>query len=830
MKPARLLPSLGGIRLHMTVLLMAAVLVAGVGYEALLVTLTRHTEEQELESRARSLARLLAERSSTPVVVNDVGELDQQVVRATAEPDIVGAAIYPVRGGALAERARNAGLWTVLGPFRGRAEPHDVLIVRRRAAGGDVFDAVVPIFRAAGPAGALDEATQVFGFADAAPTGAGSHVGWVRLVVSTQRARLAAQNAARLGLLLLLASAVLGLFAVSIYVGFIVRPLREARDLARDIASGQLDRRLPVRGADELGDLAGSMNTMAGALKEARRVAESEAGALRTASAAMLSIAQGARAAHDPRSVFQMVAREVRSVTRCRAVALAIPPAERDLPTFEHFEPGLPWGGLSQGLPFPPALLERVRAAGDCTLRLAADAEYPLFAGLARDGFRAALAVALHLPGAPPAVLLAASEDPHGFAPAERDVVIALTSHLSSALHAARLQDQLQQTLEELQRTHDCLVQSEMLRVAGEMASGVAHDFNNVLGAILGRTQLLARRLETGALSTEDLASSLAVIEQAAQDGRETGRRLRQFGQSSPRAAEPVDMHGVLTDAVEFTRTRWENEAQAAGVTVQVHLDADPGLWVAGRASELREVFTNLVLNSIDALPQGGTIRLAAHARGDHIHASVADDGIGMDDETSRRLFEPFFTTKGENGTGLGLSVVYGIVQRHGGTIEVVSRPGRGTRMELSFPRTVAPETRPEAETNLQGLPVLDVMIVDDEAPVRDVLRDIAETFGQRVTACPSGEEALRAFRPGAFQLVMTDLGMPGMTGWDLARRLRDLDLDVTIVFVTGWGENVDTGAAGHAGVDLVLAKPFNLEDVARTIRLAARPRERQAA
>jgi CheY-like chemotaxis protein len=358
----------------------------------------------------------------------------------------------------------------------------------------------------------------------------------------------------------------------------------------------------------------------------------------------------------------------------------------------------------------------------------------------------------------------------------------------------------------------------------------VAHDFNNVLGAILGRTQLLSHRLEIGALSTEDLVTSLAVIEQAAQDGRETGRRLRQFGQSSPKVAEPVDLRSVLKDAVEFTRPRWENEAQAAGLAIHVSLEAQPGLWVAGRASELREVFTNLLLNSIDALPHGGSILLGARLEGDLVHVRVTDDGVGMDGETSRRLFEPFFTTKGDRGTGLGLSVVYGIVQRHGGTIEVVTRPGQGTSMELTFPRTVARDAAPETEVTLDGLPALDVMVVDDEAPVREVLRDIAETFGQHVTSCASGDEALRAFRPGAFQLVLTDLGMPGMTGWDLSRRLREMDLDVTIVFVTGWGENVDGGAATQAGADLVLAKPFNIEDVARAIRLAARPRERMAA
>jgi signal transduction histidine kinase/CheY-like chemotaxis protein len=441
---------------------------------------------------------------------------------------------------------------------------------------------------------------------------------------------------------------------------------------------------------------------------------------------------------------------------------------------------------------------------------------------MAGSGFRAMLAVPLQLPGAPLAILLVASEDAAAFPEPERDVVIALASHLSSALHAGRLQERLEEAFEELQRTHDYLVQSEMLRVAGEMASGVAHDFNNVLGAILGRTQLLMRRMQGGELSSEELITSLAVIEQAAQDGRETGRRLRQFGHAAHDAAtEPVDLHAMLQDAVEFTRPRWQNEALGDGVNIEMRLESHTGAWVAGRASELREVFTNLILNAVDAMPQGGCISVGARAEGERVIATVADDGMGMDEETTRRLFEPFFTTKGDGGTGLGLSVVYGIVQRHAGTIEVVSQPGEGTRMELSFPRVAAPTSLAADVAAPEALPSLDVMVVDDEEPVREVLRDIAVACGQRAVAFGSGEEALRGLRPGAFQLVLTDLGMPGMTGWDLARRVRAVDPEVTIVFVTGWGEDVDRRAADNAGADLVLAKPFNIEDVIGAIRLA---------
>ena len=814
-----------GLGRRLTILLMAGLVFAGVGFEVLLTTLTWNREYRELESRAGSLARLVAERSATAVVVNDRVELGRQVQRALIEPDMQAAAIYPPNGPALARLTHDSTLWNELGPPEGGTARGAAVVVHRRVNGDDVLDAIVPITRGQESRGTMGEALQLFGFSSVPHAAAPGRLGWVRLVISTQRARQAVQTAAQMGLLLLLLTAVLGYVAVSIFVGVVIRPLREAGDLAREIASGQLERRLPVRGSDELGDLASSMNTMAAALQEARREAEAEANALRTASTAMLSIAHGARAAHDPRSIFKVVAHEVRRVTRARAVALAAPSLNQPVPAFIHFEPPAPWAGLEGDAPVPAHLLARLHDSADSAVRFVPDpdADCPVCRGMNEQGLRTGLVVPLQLPGSPPALLLAVSDDPEAFPAAEMDVVMALASHLSSALHAGHLKGRLEAAFEELQRTHDYLVQSEMLRVAGEMAAGVAHDFNTVLGAILGRTQLLKLKLEAGSLSTAELESALAVIERAAQDGRETGRRLRQFGQASQvTATESLDLNVMLNDAIEFTRPRWENEAHAAGITIEMHFDSRPGAWVAGRANELREVFTNLLLNAVDALPRGGAIHTAVRIEGQQVIATVADDGIGMDEEAARRLFEPFFTTKGEGGTGLGMSVVYGIVQRHGGKIQVATQPGAGTRLELVFPRAAAPQVTVTEDVVREALPSLDVLIVDDEEPVREVLRDIALALGQRATACASGTEALRVLQPGAFQLLITDLGMPGMTGWELARQVRALDPAVAIVFVTGWGEDLDQRAASDAGAGLVLAKPFSVEDVARAIRLAA--------
>ncbi len=822
-----------GLQLRMTILLMAGVLFGGVCFEVLLTTVTWNREYRELESRVGSLARLMAERSVTSVVMDDHAELEREVQRAFIEPDLQAAAIYPARGPALAGRALDPALWTELGTPGSRAKPGTVIVLRRRVNGGEVLDAIAPITRGQEPRGPMDGAARTFSLSGTPRAPATPELGWVRTVVSTEQVRHDVRAAAHAGLLLFLLTAIIGFGVVSLHVRAIVRPLREAGDLAREIASGQLDRRLPVRGNDELGDLANSLNTMAAALKEARRETEAEAGSLRTASAAMLSIARAARAADGPWSIFEIVAREVKHVTRARAVALAVSPPNQSIPEFSHFEPSAPWTGLHEGMPVPEHLFARRQGLAEAAVRFAPDPDSccPVCRGMVAEGLRTGLTVPLQLPGSPPALLLAVSDDPEAFPAREMDIVIALTSHLSSALHAGHLKTRLEAAFDELQRTHDYLMRSEMLRVAGEMAAGVAHDFNNVLGAIIGRTQLLRLKIESGSLSSTELMSALAVIERAAQDGRETVRRLRQFGHAShATAAESADLHVMLQDAIEFTRPRWEDEANAAGIVIEMHLDSQPCAWVSGHANELREIFTNLILNAVDALPRGGAIRAAVRNDGRQVVATVADDGVGMDEETRRRLFEPFFTTKGEGGTGLGLSVVYGIAQRHGGQIEVRTRPGAGTSIELRFPLAAEPRAPGPAEALPGRLRALDVMIVDDEEPVREVLRDIAIALGQRVTACASGAEALRALRPGAFHLLITDLGMPGMTGWELARQVRALDPAVTIAFVTGWGEDVDRRAAGEAGAELVIAKPFSIEDVARAIRLAADRLEMQKA
>ena len=218
--------------------------------------------------------------------------------------------------------------------------------------------------------------------------------------------------------------------------------------------------------------------------------------------------------------------------------------------------------------------------------------------------------------------------------------------------------------------------QSERLTALGQMAGGIAHDFNNLLQAILGYAQLMAR--SPG--NADVVRRGLDVIEKAANGGAETVRRIQKFARLRP--DEPfvtMDLNQVVRDSLAITRPRWEEKKVKGGVPLQLELELGPVPVVMGRPAELNEVITNLVLNAIDAMPKGGTLRIRTRL-GDHRHAviTVADTGMGMSEEVRKKVFDPFFTTKGEEGTGLGLSVSHSIVERHGGDLKVDSRTGRG--------------------------------------------------------------------------------------------------------------------------------------------------------
>ena len=389
----------------------------------------------------------------------------------------------------------------------------------------------------------------------------------------------------------------------------------------------------------------------------------------------------------------------------------------------------------------------------------------------------------------------------------------------SAAISNARLYEEIRRAYHELREAQSQLVQSAKLNALGEMAGGVAHDFNNILAAILGRTQLLLQDA-----SDADVHSQLEVIERAALDGAQAVRRVQEFTRlRQDEHFEPLDVQEVLQGVLELTRSAWEAESKRRGIALTAVLDLHAAQFVVGNASELREVFTNLVLNALDAMPWGGTLTISSADVDDEVRIRVTDTGVGIDAETCGHVFDPFFTTKPVKGTGLGLSVAYGIITRHHGRIEVESEPGRGSVFSVWLPATPARQAEP-GMTSDAPLLRLRVLAVDDEEPVVQVLGDLLAALGQEVEIALGGAEGLEHYSPERFDVVFTDLGMPGVNGWDVVRGVKSRSPDTPVVVVTGWGAQIEGGVLHARGADYVIPKPFSLEDVRGVLRqLSAR-------
>jgi CheY-like chemotaxis protein len=310
-------------------------------------------------------------------------------------------------------------------------------------------------------------------------------------------------------------------------------------------------------------------------------------------------------------------------------------------------------------------------------------------------------------------------------------------------------------------------------------------------------------------------------------DGAHTVRRLQEF--TRIRRDQPVvavNLNRVVQESLEGTEPRWRDDARTRGVSLEVVTSLTADLPpVAGDPSELREVLINLILNAVDAMPDGGTLAFATVFDAERVELTVADTGTGMPEHVRQRIFDPFFTTKGPQGTGLGLSMTYGILSRHGAQISVESEEGKGTRFRLIFPRTTLAETAATRAPAPPAAALLRCLVVDDEQAVGEVLGDIIESAGHQAVVVEGGAAALARFRAERFDAVFTDLAMPGMSGWELARAVSQLNADVPVFVVTGFGVEVPPAELADHGVRAVLTKPLGLQETQALLATLRPPR-----
>src|SRR5215831_4006146 len=410
------------------------------------------------------------------------------------------------------------------------------------------------------------------------------------------------------------------------------------------------------------------------------------------------------------------------------------------------------------------------------------------------------------------------------------EVMAAAAKAEAAAAHAAEAERhvaELNHYITEQKRIREQFTQVEKMSALGELASGVAHDFNNTLAGILGRAQLL--------LDTRDprkIEAGLNIIIKTAKDGAKTVKRIQDFArQRRDHDFQLIDVRQLLFDVAEITRPRWKNRAEAANIHINLEMHCPHDLMVRGDESEMREVLVNLVFNAVDAMPIGGELVLSARKAKDAVEISVGDTGTGMTEETRLRVFDPFFTTKDHLGMGLGLAVSYGIIRRHEGTFDVESQLGIGStfRIRLPIPKSAEAAVTTQSLFTLPATRVKSarprILVVDDEEHVRDLLRDMLLKEGCEPVVAGGGYQALALLDQGNFDAVFTDVGMPDMNGWELSRAVRERDSKIPVAVITGWGEAFGSHDKEAAHVDWVVAKPFEREQIAEMTHEIARRR-----
>ena len=721
------------------------------------------TLHRELELRGRSIARSIGAVATPSLLGYNYAALQLAAEGASGDVDVVYVAIHDKEGAiaGVAGRAR-APLVSPLPLPAGAAGPAS-FDVDTRGAGGEVsraLEVVVPV--------------HVDGSADS----------WGAVRVGLSRAQADA-DLRRIDIGLVILGAGLALLAAAIarwLSRWITAPLRQLARATDALAAGDMSHRIRVSGAKELADLARAFNVMMDRVQEKARESDEfhrqlealnanleESVRARTRALVESEAQYKTLVEHSPDAILIVQEGRVRFVSHAFFEIFGIP---EEIATSSAFD---------LCAIFEPSSSDHVRERLSMWERGETSGSSEVFARDASGRVRN-----LEVRG---------SRIEYRGAPAVECLLI-------DATETTELRERLGVT--------------EKLRSLGELAGGVAHDFNNLLGAILGRVQLLRDR----GLPRE-IDGDLSVIEKAALDGRETVRRIQEFSRvRKDRRFKSLDVAEILRDAMEITRSRWKADPQGRPAGITVSLDAPACVRILGNAAELREVFTNLILNAVDAMPKGGSLTIACAAHGDDkVRVEVKDTGLGMSETVRRHLFDPFFSTKGLGGMGLGLSVVYGIVTRHGGAIEVLTELGSGTTFVLDFPQ--APEDTGAEEASVARVPApprhARILVIDDEPEIAAVLRDVLTLQGHDVTITDSGRGGVAKATAESFDLVLTDLGIPDLSGFEVAEQIHAVRPSTPVVLVTGWAASLDEDEIRRRGVAALLHKPFEIEEVVRT-------------
>ena len=426
---------------------------------------------------------------------------------------------------------------------------------------------------------------------------------------------------------------------------------------------------------------------------------------------------------------------------------------------------------------------------------------------LATAGVGASLALPLDFQGENFGVMVIGYRDPQRLCEEWCNVAEELAFHIALSLRDSRLQRAQEQALARLRQAQEEATQGAKFRALAQMAGGVAHEFNNALGGILARAQMLQRQTRE-----RSILSGLNTIAEIGWRAAETVRRLQEFTRErSEEDFEPLGVANLWEQMREGTRLQVATFSKNTGLRYVVELEhGDLAGSLQANAEELLEAVGNVVANALEATPGGGVVMVHADTAGGQFRLSIADRGRGMTQEVLQSCLDPFFSTKAETGVGLGLSVTYGIVSRHRGEIEIDSSLESGTTVEICLP--LAGASRASAAAAVPTVP--HILIIDDEIALCEVLSELFNGSGYTTETCAGGREGIDKFQDGAFDLVCTDLRTEDLSGWEVIRAVKDSGRGTPVMLLTGFREQLRPDQIESSGVDAVLGKPFTLQQV----------------
>jgi PAS domain S-box-containing protein len=393
--------------------------------------------------------------------------------------------------------------------------------------------------------------------------------------------------------------------------------------------------------------------------------------------------------------------------------------------------------------------------------------------------------------------------------------------------------------LTDRKRAEELAIQSTRLRAIADLSSGVAHHFNNLLQIVIGNTSLSLADLESGDLS--EIKTNLEQMLRAATLGAETVKRLQTFANMRADVTESesvvFDIATTARNAAKVSKPVWKSDPEKKGIKIEVQLDLEDGCLVKGQENEMFEVLVNLIRNAAEAMPQGGNVAVKTYREADEVLISVRDSGTGIAEEDLSKVFHPFWSSRGVGiGKGMGLAVTHGLVKRHGGSISVDSKLGVGTNFTVRLPLAQEPVRKTVQTATLATEDHLTILVIEDELNIATLLERICAKAGHRVFKALSGQEGLAIFNKEPVDLVISDLGMPGMNGWDVGKAIRSICQERGVskppfILLTGYGgQELQKENIAESGIDAVVAKPIDRATVLATVqriagRLNIRPR-----